>query len=352
MARLLTDHDPFHVHALLGLLVLLHFIYRWALLLSRGSSFPLDEPVGRQLAGCALHVLLPVASLLLPVPAKRALTKPMIWREYRMHALLFGSRHAVGAMVALAARAAGLERTRTTAVALQLVHHATMWGATIATSRLGDTEVRTTNATPYPSHVPEAEVEATRSSYGSAQFYASALLLSADPTLCFLPILPIQLMAFAMTLVRKNLMSPTGAHVLYAWALLSNFAGGLMLIWLQAPNDTAWRHILAALVAWRIALILRWKLRWDKHVTWVIAAAAGYGARELANSRFPPVQPPVAHPAGDVAAVCVLVLASCRFFWTSPNVIWGTLAGGKGPAKEEPAEPNGHSAANGHEHSS
>ena len=40
MAKLITDHDPFHIHKILGVLVLLHFLYRFFFCaLGRGFVF-------------------------------------------------------------------------------------------------------------------------------------------------------------------------------------------------------------------------------------------------------------------------------------------------------------------------
>ena len=39
MAKLITHHDPFHAHKILGLLVLLNMAYRLALYLWRGYAF-------------------------------------------------------------------------------------------------------------------------------------------------------------------------------------------------------------------------------------------------------------------------------------------------------------------------
>ena len=79
MSPLVTRHDPFHVHKTLGLLVLLHFIYRYALLFSCGTAFPATESLSAQTAGVLLHGVLTWSSLLLRLPAKRNFASPMIW---------------------------------------------------------------------------------------------------------------------------------------------------------------------------------------------------------------------------------------------------------------------------------
>jgi hypothetical protein len=45
MARLLTHHDPMHVHAFIGLCTVLHLLYRLQVLFTKRSVFPTSEPL-------------------------------------------------------------------------------------------------------------------------------------------------------------------------------------------------------------------------------------------------------------------------------------------------------------------
>ena len=82
MAKLFTHHDRYHVHKILGLLVLLHYIYRFALLYRYGDAFPssaaVKSPLIADSAGVFLHGLLSWSSLLLPLPTKRNFNAPMV----------------------------------------------------------------------------------------------------------------------------------------------------------------------------------------------------------------------------------------------------------------------------------
>ena len=79
MAKLFTHHDQYHIHKTLGLLVLLHYLYRFALLYQYGDAFPsnVESPLVDS-AGVILHGLLSWSSLLLPLPTKRNFNAPMV----------------------------------------------------------------------------------------------------------------------------------------------------------------------------------------------------------------------------------------------------------------------------------
>ena len=65
MARFFSGHDPYHVHALLGLLCLASFVYSYTTM----SVMPVQW---------VPHVLLSCSSLVFSVPAKRISRNPTI----------------------------------------------------------------------------------------------------------------------------------------------------------------------------------------------------------------------------------------------------------------------------------
>lgn len=146
MAHLITDHDPFHVHKLLGLFCLLHFLFRLLNLTLHGTAFPESESTAVQV-GCVLaHGLLSWSSLLLPLPAKRNYSSPMIWPEFRFHSIGFVSRHVVATALTLAD--AWPKEPLYEAAAKMAVVVATVLAARHITARHGSKEKRTTNAMP------------------------------------------------------------------------------------------------------------------------------------------------------------------------------------------------------------
>ena len=294
MAKLLTHHDPLHLHAMLGGLTLLHFIYRWALVFATGSSFSPGEPFGLSMASVALHIALPTVSLLLPLPAKRNFAAPMIWPEFRLHSLLFSSRHALACIASLAFGSTIAPASSTSFMAAlssvgcgMVLNHATLLLATGATFLVGDRERRTTNAMPYPASVPAPEVAHTRHMYRGAQLFAGGLLHAGDATLSFLPLLAIQIAPFMMTLVRKGRASPAAMHCVYAWALWLNLLGlGAVLVHHPEKQHLILRGILIY-VAVAFARIDR---GWPKHVAWTLGPLFALGVASgcsLVASRLP-----------------------------------------------------------------
>ena len=109
MAKLITHHDPFHIHKILGVFVLLHFLYRALLVLYRGFVFcsydNSDLCTAREThvdAICILlHAALSWSALWMPLPAKRNFSSPMIWVEFRWHSIAFATRAVVATLVSL-----------------------------------------------------------------------------------------------------------------------------------------------------------------------------------------------------------------------------------------------------------
>ena len=101
MAHLFTRHDPFHLHKTFGLFALLNFLLRFYYVVRFGTSFPATESKSFACASVFIHAMLPAVSLFLPLPSKRNFASPMIWPEFRLHSVLFSSRHVMSTLVTL-----------------------------------------------------------------------------------------------------------------------------------------------------------------------------------------------------------------------------------------------------------
>ncbi|KAL3826873.1 hypothetical protein ACHAXA_000841 [Cyclostephanos tholiformis] len=247
MAHLITDHDPYHVHKTLGLLVLLHYLYRYYLVFAYGTAFPewstLSSPSSSsssssrtRLLGSPpppsilldalamlLHGALSWSSLLLPLPRRRNFDRPMIWPEFRYHSILFASRHVVCAIVSLL----GLwpdAGTYLDCIARLGIISGTSIVARAITHRHGDRERRTTNSMPYPTRYVNADqIGSIRALYATAQFGATITCLSSDPSVNLSPLLGIQMAPLLMTLVRKNRIGCGSYHACYAASLFLGY---------------------------------------------------------------------------------------------------------------------------------
>lgn len=282
MAHLLTNHDPYRLHACLGVLCLLHFMYRYVRLLCTGGAFgEFDNatyPHTKVFDVCAigLHGALHATSFQFHLPRARNYHKPMIWTEFRYHSALFAWRHMVCTIVALLC----MNTIIGYAVRLAVVLSTCKCAAWI-TKRFGDAQKRTTNTMPYPSTVKEPSITHTKQFYTTAQFAATACSVCAPPTVCFLPLCAIEIAPLLMTLVRKNRCTAMGYHRTYTIALLLNyptwFLCALHSLALssdtsnQSYSDPLWIPFYTG--TYLLALVLRFHHRVPAMTTWWLATA-------------------------------------------------------------------------------
>ena len=226
MANLITNHDPFHVHKILGLSVLLHFIYRFYLVATTGGAFSYPkEPTYISICGVLLHGVLSWSSLLLPLPTKRNFLKPMIWPEFRYHSILFATRHVLSTIFTLAnCWPSSSSSNNDNQVVLNCISRGTIIIGTVKlasyiTSKHGNKTHRTTNTMPYPNNVSSIQETNIKRMYTAAQFGATITCFMNDPTMQFVPLLGIQMAPLLMTLVRKGRISTTTYHRVYSISL-------------------------------------------------------------------------------------------------------------------------------------
>lgn len=87
---LVTKEDHGHIHKMLGISVLLHFVYRFTQVGPvKDMSF---GPTPRTLASISLHALLSSSSLIFRIPTRRIAEGSRIWPEYRLHSISFAFR--------------------------------------------------------------------------------------------------------------------------------------------------------------------------------------------------------------------------------------------------------------------
>ena len=144
-------------------------------------------------------------------------------QEFRAHSIVFATRGLLVTLVCLgnlyldhqqSQEFASSSRFRSRAVFLVSV--AVVLAANEAAARvtdaLGDRELRTTNAMPYPPEIPKATRKDFKRNYMVAQYCATVLCVMGVPSMAFWTALPIQLAAFLMTLVRKGKISALRYH--------------------------------------------------------------------------------------------------------------------------------------------
>ena len=149
MARLFTHHDPYCVHTLIGVAVLLHFAYRFYCVCCFGVTFPTGEPLVSSSGLVLLRGLRAVSAFIPPVPCKRLYTAPMVWPEFRMYGSLFAMWHVCATLLTL--HNLWLEGVISNAAAWFSFLALRTIAASVITHQYGGCVYRTTNCMPYPS---------------------------------------------------------------------------------------------------------------------------------------------------------------------------------------------------------
>jgi len=226
--KLVTSEDPFYVHKILGFFVLVHFMFRYVLILVGGDRYggfsaasTLDLPL------VCVHGALSLTSLLFHVPRERVEGSPMIWSEFRAHNIVFALRSvAAFALAWTAARWPALGGSAVVASAAVVL--AAQRAADESTARLRvDPGTSTTATMPYWPGAGAGTIWCFKRFYAYCQFCATcACLACANPSWPFAVLLPIQLASLLLTLVRKGLISARAYHLAYASSLCLPFLVG------------------------------------------------------------------------------------------------------------------------------
>lgn len=278
MAKLLSHHDRYHSHAILGLLALLHFAYRfYTVLIEQRESF---SPGFWSAATLLVHVFLHVLSFQFELRRNRIWTKPMIWREFRVHNAIFAYRHLVGTALGIWAPEWWWQQpTLSSLLAKVVLVLVACKAADVTTEMIGSTEMRTTNAMPYPKSTPRPVEEMAKTFYAKSQFAATSIAAFGTPSLSFCSVLAIELASLLMTLVRKGLIEARTYHIVYATSLFAMFP--CIVATLHCGDAAMEMAAFRGLMVCAVAVDLRLKHRIDKYVAWGLSIVGGHFLAEI-----------------------------------------------------------------------
>ncbi|KAJ1459636.1 hypothetical protein M885DRAFT_510802 [Pelagophyceae sp. CCMP2097] len=213
LGGLLTHEDPQHVHKVLGMSCLLHFLWRFS---GVGASDMRFAPSIATLASVALHALLSVSSLIFKIPTKRIAEGSRIWPEYRLHSIAFALRSLACMVVIWAELKLGAEPKYAANAIIVLVTLAAADAGTWFVGPAGrSSTIRELDAPPV-----------VRFFFSVMQFHATAGCLFGARRFStqFYYVWIIQFTAFLLTLRRKNLVPHKPLVVLYGVMLSTGFA--------------------------------------------------------------------------------------------------------------------------------
>lgn len=279
MAYLFTNHDKYHIHKILGILAFCNFILRFYYAIAYKTSFPAFES---KLISCScvlIHALLPIASLTIPLPEKRNFASPMIWKEFRLHSILFSCRHVLFTIITLLELWPTQYKTYTYTYGTALItesfiKYLIIIGfikvAGVITEKYGDKENRTTNSMPYPAYLTESEKTTIKYEYAKKQFGATIFAVFSGElasSLNFVPLYAIQSAPFMMTLIRKGKCETIHYHRVYSATLLYP----LYLYHVILRGGYSQFADLAICYIYIFSYTMRIKYNWDNMKMWAIA---------------------------------------------------------------------------------
>ena len=262
MAYLVSKHDLFHIHKLIGFICLFHFIYRIYLVFIYGNAF--FNNIVFDTCCVILHLILNITSFYFVLNKNRYFNKPIIWTEFRLHNLIFVSRHVICFLNNI------IMPTFWSTYNLNIiVIILTILLADIITNKYGSLEDRTTNKMPYPETLEEIYIKLTKLFYSSSQMGATCFALYGDKTLCFTPIIGLQLAPFMMTLIKKNIIATKTYHLVYSIGLLINYPIIICLcLNFSIYNQT--NYILIGICNYTISK-LRFTYKMNKYISWILS---------------------------------------------------------------------------------
>ena len=274
MAKLLTNHDPGHVHAGCGLVALLHYIYRLWLIICDIPDAGFGRSVRQDILCMTIMALPNITSFLFTtniVPAKKGKDGFTIWKEYRLHAFIFAFKLWLLIAILLYQKHSNQHadiiwpNEQYFRIALEI---ATMAAAYYATS-LYPPQVSTIRG--MYSHSLTVFVAGFLQFMGRASIFYGAPDPKDDVALPFMAILIIQLNAFNMTLRKKRIIGPRATQAFYSIMLGSGLH--LMLIRRILEHGTFPPRGLPVVVSASIAYACR-KQGLDRFSAWAIALTA------------------------------------------------------------------------------
>lgn len=252
--KLFTKEDVFHIHKVLGILSLGHYIYRMVNIVQHGDSGLSDITPQHATFWIAVHIALSSTSLIFHIPRNRVAKRPMIYPEFRAHSIVFAYRSLLVMLVMVWCQQQYAKTLRVAiAMGTFIAADAVSWRF-----RAQDTTMRDM---PFPDWISEAWRRKINLFYSVSQVFASLIAVYAtNIDQVFLMLFPIQIAAFLMTLVRKGLLSAGGWHLMYALSLGLNYVHGVSLGKHDAP--------MPFLTLVTIFCVLRFRLRMNKYALW------------------------------------------------------------------------------------
>lgn len=249
--KLNTKEDNFYIHKLLGTVCFINYMYRFFSLFYYGNmSFNQDY----DMFSVFLHGLLSTSSLIFHIPSVRNPQAPMIYPEFRLHSIIFALRSVICCFISYM----NIYFAYKIAVCLT-----TTIIADIITSNYKQiNNGKTMNNVPFEKSISLDDQKKITHMHSSMQIAATLYMLGNTDT-AYSPMFAIQIAAFLMTLVRKNIISSNSWHILYAFSL---WIGSFVYMSPILPID----YITTQIILYHIYTKIFFKYRTNKYMNWSI----------------------------------------------------------------------------------
>lgn len=216
-SKLFTQEDKYFYHKILGLTCLISFLYRYYLGFLGERVF---DSSYMSLFTAIIHLCLNITSFIFHIPKERIPEKPMIWKEFRIHNLLFVTRSCLAMISNWFYTKSLISKKNLLTFKIGLIF-SIMILADITTYFFRDSlkKESTTRTMPYWKECSSIREKIHKFYYAVSQFEATMACFSDEIHTPFFMLMPIQLSSFLMTLVRKNVISNKLWHELYFTSL-------------------------------------------------------------------------------------------------------------------------------------
>jgi hypothetical protein len=275
--KLVTMEDKNQIHKLLGVVSLVHYIFRFVSLLLTGSMGFEHHSTEKILFFFGIHALLSWSSLIFHLPSRKNRVKPMIWPELRLHNIVFASRSIADAVINTVFVDVQVRRVLGFAAAVIAMFAADRISDHFRRLELITKQDSTMRSMPWPKDASPSLISNVNTYYALSQLFATAGVINisrkwtTDVELALTTLFAIQLSALLMTLVRKSIL---GSYAWHFWYQVSLGLSWVLLVYRYSASSPVHFVMMRTAIGCFIAYHLRFRFNANKYWMWTFFALA------------------------------------------------------------------------------
>jgi hypothetical protein len=250
--KLVSKEDPNHIHKIIGFICFVNFIYQFFHTIFYGCT-SMNSNSGLFLM--FIHSLLSVSSMIFHIPLIRNKNAPMIYPEFRLHSIIFALRSVICFYFSY---------YNVALIYKILTCYLTMVCADIVSykipSKISNNKTTTMRDMPFDKNIDENKRKQI-SRFHSGMQVSATLYMLGNVHAIFFTLYPIQLSAFLMTLVRKNIITTNMWHRIYSFLLIIN---------ILCFNKLDISYVIIEIILFFSFIKLRFDYNVNKYISWTI----------------------------------------------------------------------------------